>query len=304
MKCLVIVNEDAGSPKKDVAENSPHAWRERFAKAGVEADLRTVASGQMETALRAAVASRPPALVIGGGDGTVRGAAALLVGTSIPMGILPLGTLNHFARDVGIPTELNAAIAALAGGRERLVDMGEVNGQLFINNCSLGAYADAVRRRDALRTMKPQGKWWAMLRASWSTFRRLELLRLRLRVDAEAPRVVRTPLAVVGNNRYNGYLLGRSLRPRLDEERLWLYSVRTHRHLPVLRLLTRSLVGRLDEADALSAMAATEVVIESLNGPIPVAADGEVLKLQTPMHFRIRSRALRVLVPDEREAPK
>jgi diacylglycerol kinase family enzyme len=254
--------------------------------------------------LKTAAAARPPAIVVGGGDGTVRSAATVLAGTGIAMGVLPLGTLNHFARDLGIPVSLESAIAALPGSSSKLVDVGEVNGQVFINNCSLGAYADAVRRRDALRATKSQGKWRAMARASWLTFRRLKLLRLSVAADEETSRVLRTPLVVVGNNRYTGRLLSRNLRPKLDEGRLWLYAVHAHRHLAVLRLMMRSLVRDLDEAETLSAFPATRFEINGLNGPIAAAADGEVLTLQMPLRFRIRSRVLKVLAPRNDEDQK
>jgi diacylglycerol kinase family enzyme len=213
------------------------------------------------------------------------------------MGVLPLGTLNHFARDLKIPADPKAAIAALAGCVARPVDLGEVNGHAFINNCSLGAYAEAVRRRDLLRKVRAQGKWQAMMQASWDTFRKLKLLRLHLAVDDEPSRVVRTPLAVVGNNRYSGHLLSQHLRSRLDEGRLWIYTVHAHRHLAVLRLMMRSLVQRLDDVDALSAMSATGLSIDSLNGFVPAAVDGEAIDLHPPLHFRTRPRALSVLMP-------
>jgi diacylglycerol kinase family enzyme len=296
MNCLVIVNEQAGPVKRDT-EFAPTTLRTEYAKAGVAADVQVVAACRLEETLRAAAKARPDSVVVGGGDGSLRCAAAVLAGTGIPMGVLPLGTLNHFARDLRIPTEPKAAVTALATSVARAVDLGEVNGCVFINNCSLGAYAEAVRRRDLLRTFTAQGKWRAMARASWQTFRQLELLRLHLAVGGGPTRVIRTPLAVVGNNRYSGHLFSQYLRPRLDEGRLWIYTVHAHQHLAVLRLMIRSLVRRLDDVDALSAISATELSIDSLNGLVPAALDGEAIDLHPPLSFRIRPRELSVLVP-------
>lgn len=303
MECVVVVNQGSG-PRKEGSELAPDTLCAKFAEVGIKADVQVVPAGKLDQTLRTATAARPPVIVVGGGDGTLRTAASVLAGTGIAMGVLPLGTLNHFARDLNIPVSIESAIAALPASRSKLVDVGEVNGQVFINNCSLGAYADAVRRRDALRATKSLGKWPAMTRASWMTFRRLKLLRLAVTADEEASRVLRTPLIVVGNNRYTGRLLSRNLRPKLDDGRLWLYAVHAHRHLAVLRLMMRSLVRELDEVETLSAIPGAKFEINGLNGPIPAAADGEVLNLQMPLRFRIRPRVLNVLAPPDDENRK
>ena len=297
MHCIVILNEKAGT----AAKASPDSVRAACAEVGVTADVAALPAERIGRALRDAVAARPDAVVIGGGDGTVRGAAAALADTGLTLAVLPLGTLNHFAKDLKIPADLKKAVAVLAGGVTREVDVGEVNGHVFINNCSLGAYAEAVRRREALRAAHPQGKWWAMFRASLATWRHLRRLRLRFALGGGAPRAVRTPVVFVGNNRYSGHLFDESLRPQLDEGRLWVYTVRAHRHFALLRLLLRSLVGRLDQADALATESAAEFLIENDGGFVPVAADGEVLEVKCPLRFRSRPRALRVLVPHEQK---
>ncbi len=294
----MILNDQAGRASKGPAEATPEALRAALAEAGVTAEVHELPADRIARALADAVAARPDAVIIGGGDGTVRGAAAALAGTGVPLGVLPLGTLNHFAKDLKMPADLKEAVAVLARGVKRAVDIGEVNGHVFINNCSVGAYAEAVRRREALRDGRGLGKWWAMIRASFEEFRRLRRLRLRISVAGGKPCAVRTPVVVIGNNRYSGHLLSQSLRPRLDEGQLWLYTVHAHRHLALLRMMLQSLVGRLDEADALAAQPATEIVIESDGGPLPVAADGEVLALKAPLRFRIRPRALWVIVPE------
>lgn len=297
MKFIVILNEKAGATGNGSDDTSPDALRTAFAAAGAEAVVHALPPDRMADALRDAVKTRPDAVIIGGGDGTVRSAAAALAGTGIPLGVLPLGTLNHFAKDLKMPPAVNDAVTALAAGVVREVDIGEVNDEVFINNCSLGAYADAVRRRDALREQHGHGKKRAMLRASFETFRRLRRLRLRITLGGDEPRAVRTPVVVIANNRYSGHVLNKSMRARLDEGRLWLYTAHVHRHLAALRMVLQSLVRRLDAADALATEPATEITIENQGGPLPVAIDGEPVELQSPLRFRIRPRALKVLAP-------
>jgi diacylglycerol kinase family enzyme len=295
---LVILNEKSGTKGAD-----PAAVRDAFAQAGVVADVRAVAPDDMEPALRAAAGDCPDAVIIGGGDGTVRCAAAALAGTGVTLGVLPVGTLNHFAKDLGVPAAVDAAITALAGGAVAEVDVGEVNGEVFVNNCSLGSYPEAVRRREALRRARGHGKWWAMCRAVFHTFVRLRRLRLRIAVDAQPPRTVRAPFVFVANNRYSGHLLGANLRPALDGGRLWVYTAHAHRHLTIIRMFFQSLFRRIDAADALEAKSGARIVIEhGGGGSVAAAVDGELVLLRSPLRFRIRPGALRVLRPKAAEA--
>lgn len=266
-----------------------------LAAAGVPATVqRTPASG-INAALRGAIAARPAGVVVGGGDGTVRSAAAALVGSGIPLGVLPCGTLNHFARDLGMPPTVPEAVKALAATVVRRIDVGEVNGHLFVNNCSLGAYAEAVRRRESLRRREGHGKRRAMLRASYEVFRQLRRLHLVLTIDG-CRHAVSSPLVVVANNRYSGRVLNGSLRDRLDAGALWLYTAHVHRRLPALRLALQSVLRHLDEADRLESEPLSELVIESASA-LPVAMDGEIVELRPPLRFRIRPGELAVMTP-------
>jgi len=303
----IILNAEAGRAPGSPRGTTPAELRAAFAAAGVEAEIEEVTPGELGPRVHAAARTRPDALVVGGGDGTIRTAAALLVDTGIPLGVLPLGTLNHFAKDLGVPTDPTAAAAALAGGHVRSIDVGEVNGEVFINNCSLGAYAEAVRRRNGLQSQGTHGKWRAMLRASFAAFRRLRRLPFELRLTSGGGppppvRHVRTPLLVVANNRYSGQLLDHSLRERLDAGELWLYTVRARRHLAVLRLVLRALFRRLDEMAALEAEPAVGLEATCRSADVPVALDGEVMPLHSPFTFRIRPGALRVISPVSKPA--
>lgn len=295
----VILNEKSGTV---VAGVDPAAVQAAFARAGIAAQVRLVAPTEIEAALRAAAGTYPDAVIIGGGDGTVRSAAAVLAGTGVALGVLPLGTLNHFAKDLGIPDATDEAIAALSAGIAADVDVAEVNGQVFVNNCSLGSYPEAVRHREALRRQRGHRKGWAMCQAVLRAFVRLRRLRLRIAVDAQPARAVRAPFVFVANNRYSGHLLSAHLRPTLEGGRLWVYTAHAHRHLTIIRMFFQSLFRRIDAADALEAQSGQEVVIEHAAGALAAAVDGELVLLQSPLRFRIRPRALRVLRPAVAEA--
>lgn len=297
MNALLILNPRAGSLLND-APDPPNAIRlhDAFAAGGIDVSLHSLAGDELDAVVDKALTRRVDAVFVGGGDGTISAAAARLVGSGTPLGVLPLGTLNHFARDLGIPAAWREAVAALTRARVQTVDVGEVNGRVFINNCSIGSYAEAVRRRDALRRQHGHGKWRAMALAALGVFR--DLKRLRLEVEFDGTRFnTRTPFLLVANNRYAGHVLDASLRPQLDEGRLWLYSTRAKGRADLLRLIWQTLVRNLDEADALDFHPATHARITSPLPRLPIAADGEVLNLEPPFRFRIRARALHVLVP-------
>jgi diacylglycerol kinase family enzyme len=242
--------------------------------------------------LRNAASRRPQALIVGGGDGTLSAAAGVLADTDIALGILPLGTLNHFARDLHLPADWKTAAEKISPAHSSLVDVAEVNGRVFINNCSLGSYAEAVRRRDILRRSKGHRKMLAMLLASFAVFRDLR----RMSADVQLPTTtlrIRTPLIVVSNNRYSGHLLATRLRPRLDAGELCFYATRTSKRSALLKLVWHALFRRLDEADTLEVHTATDLLVTT-TGSVPVAADGELLDLKPPYRFRLRRRALRV----------
>ena len=296
MKAIVVYNDQAGVAGNGPDQITPETIRALFAAAGVVAEVQAAHGPGIDVALREAVARRPEVIFAGGGDGTISAAAAHLVNTGITLGVLPIGTLNHFARDIGVPLPLREAITALATAPVRAVDVAEVNGHIFINNCSLGSYAEAVRRRDALRRTHGHGKWWAMVLASWAVFR--ELRRLRLQIQTPDRLVsLRTPFVLVSNNRYTGSVLSSSLRPNLDEGRLWLYTTRVHRRAAFIRLMWQSLTRRIDAADELEVHSVTEASITISRGILPVAADGEVIDVKPPLVFQIHPGALRVLAP-------
>lgn len=117
---------------------------------GLDADITLAQSGaEMIATAEQALRDGAPIVVAGGGDGTINAVASVVVGSGTPFGVLPLGTLNHFAKDLNIPLELDAAIANVAQGVPHQVDVGEVNGRIFLNNSSLGLYPDIVRDRES-----------------------------------------------------------------------------------------------------------------------------------------------------------
>lgn len=235
-------------------------------------------------------------VVAGGGDGTVNAVASALAATGGTLGVLPLGTCNHFAKALGLPLDLRGAVRTALTGRERAVDVGEVNGQVFLNNSSLGVYPQLVRGRKA---EQKQGhcKWVALAMAAVACLRHPPpLLVLRLRVNGDEALVRRTPLLFVGNNRYGTSTLHMGGRGRLDGGQFWVCVTHEAGYAQLPGLAVRALAGHLRPQD-METRDTAEFWVETQRCRVEVAWDGEVSTMASPLHYRIRPGALRVMAP-------
>jgi diacylglycerol kinase family enzyme len=291
-RIIVLLNAGAG---QGGAEALAGRVERAFRDAGSDAEVRLVHGGtEIEAALAAAVDEAPDVIVAGGGDGTVSTVGASLVGRDIALGVLPLGTLNHFAKDLGLPLELEAAVEVVLRGRPARIDVGEVNGRIFVNNSSLGLYPDIVRDRERQQKRLGRGKWPALVWATLATLRRYSFLHVRLSVDGQE-QLWRTPFVFIGNNEYlmEGFAIGE--RNGLEDGVLSLYVAQRPGRLRLLLLALRALLGRLRQARDFAAMRAIRIVVESPQHRLRVATDGEVTVMTPPLVYQTRRAALAVL---------
>lgn len=294
-KAAVIVNGSAGSGHD---QDTARILREQFGAAGIDAAV-TLADGgaAIIEAARKAALSDAELVVGGGGDGTINAVASVLVGTGRPFGVLPLGTLNHFAKDLGMPLALDQAVRALATGRPRQVDVGEVNGRIFLNNSSLGLYPEIVHDREKQQRRLGRRKWLAAAWASLVALRRYPFLSVRLVVEGQRL-ARRTPFVFIGNNQYTmqGFSIGE--RARLDQGVLSLYVAQRPGRLGLLRFALRALMGTLAQDRDFDVLLAAEMEVTTLRPRIRVATDGEVTVMDSPLRYRVRPGALTVIVPE------
>jgi diacylglycerol kinase family enzyme len=290
----IIVNAAAGAGR---AKEGLESLEEVFRTAGLDARLVPFGRGDDLRSIAAeAAADRPAAVVAAGGDGTINAVASALVGTDIPLGVLPLGTLNHFAKDLRIPVDPVEAANTIAAGHIAEVDVGYVNGLAFLNNSSLGLYPSIVRHRESQQRRLGRGKWPALLWATWTVLRRRPFLKVRLCLDDVQSECI-TSFVFIGNNDYTmeGFNIG--VRERLDQGRLSIYMSQRRSRARLLMLAFRALFGRLYQAKDFEALTAQSVTVETRHRRLHVATDGEVNVLDTPLEYTVRPRALRVLVP-------
>ncbi len=234
-------------------------------------------------------------ILAGGGDGTVNAVASTLAGTGCVLGVLPLGTCNHFAKDLGLPLDLSGAVRVALTGRVKAVDVGDVNGQMFLNNSSLGLYPHLVTGRLA-EQKQGHRKWVALAMAAVSCLRHPLPLLVGLRLDGADALVRRTPLLFVGNNRYcmTGPHMGG--RTRLDAGELWMCVAYDAGYARLLGMTVRALAGHVRQTD-LEMRSMADLWVGMQRREVAVARDGEITKMPTPLHYRIRPAALRVMVP-------
>lgn len=271
--------------------------REKFASHGMDATIVLAKGGEeLIAGARKAVDDGAAMVAGGGGDGTQNAAASVLAGTNVRYGVLPMGTLNHFAKDLGIPLDLDGAVRTIATGVPKQVDVGSVNDQVFLNNSSLGLYPDIVRDREHQQSRLGRGKWPAALWATVSALRRYPFLSVRMQADTTRL-ARRTPFVFIGNNEYTMEGLAIGARSRLDAGTLALYVAQRPGRLGLLRFAMRALLGGLKEERDFDVLLASEMTIETRHKHLHVAFDGEVQKMSTPLRYRIRPGALTVMVP-------
>jgi diacylglycerol kinase family enzyme len=206
-------------------------------------------------------------LGVAGGDGSLAAVAEVALERGLPFVVIPFGTFNHFARDVGLDRDDPEGALAAFSGRETRVDVGRVNDRLFLNNVSLGVYARLVHQEE-------DGVSFPRLRAIAMLLRRPRGLGVTVDGDRAHARVV-----VVSNNKYELHVLSIGQRERIDEGALHLYMAHG--------LLPHSWEERSGQ----------EFEIEARRGHLRAAIDGEADLLETPLRFRVEPRLLRLLLP-------
>ena len=294
MRAAVLLNRGGGAVLANpaIADEVETALRE----SGIDPSVRLIAGGEFAGAVRDAVSRGDPLIIVGGGDGTIGAAASELAGSDTALGILPLGTLNHLARDLGIPITLNEAALVIARGQLRKIDLAEMNGQLFVNNSAIGLYPLMVLDRDLQRQRLGRSKRLALVVASARTLWRFGRQRLALTVN-DAQGFIDTPLLFVGNNDYRLELPAAGRRDRLDDGRLCVMVMRKKTRRGLVAAAIRALVGRTRPDDMIRLDDVERLRVDSRRPFLAVSLDGEVRRLAPPLDYRIRPKALRVIVP-------
>lgn len=291
----VIINR--GSGNDDNENNLETELTELFAANGLDAEIFVAEDGKdILRFAEDAVKSDAEIIVAGGGDGTMNAVISKLLESKKTLGVLPLGTLNHFSKDLNIPQELPDAVRVIAENYTKKIDVGEVNGHIFINNSSIGFYPEIVKDREEQQEEEGRGKWAAAFWAAMKILSSHPFLTIKLENES-GERIVKTPFVFVGNNKYEMDFFNNGSRKSLEDGKLSVYFLHKSGRRGLLALFLRTIFGMLRQAKDFEEIAVEEITIEMHDKETLVAFDGEVEELEMPLCYKIHPLALNVIVP-------
>ncbi|WP_096702784.1 lipid kinase MamU [Magnetospirillum sp. 15-1] len=299
MRLALVINRSAGTFRRLPLDSTVAAIVAALAEAGHVIRTEIVGRRELARTLSAMAESRDlDAVVVGGGDGTILTAILAGLGRHLPLGILPLGTLNLFARDLDLPLDPVEAARVMAGATARDIDLAEVNGLPFAIWASMGMHPWVVRRRDHMQRGGMR-KGRAMLLAALRAFRRFPLIDVTLNLP-EGNVTVSTPMLFITNNPWREEPLPLS-REALDTGKLVIHVAACSGRLSLLWLFVEAVIGHWRASPRLRTYTAEQVRVTSRKRRMMVSLDGEVTVMNAPLVFRARPKALRVLMPTRGE---
>jgi len=262
-------------------------------------DVRRVSPSLLADEVRRAARAGAERVLVAGGDGSIGTAAGSLSGTPTALAVLPAGTLNHLARDLGLPDSLDEAVRVAQGARRRTLDVGFVNGRAFLNTSSVGAYVSFVRRRDALERW--MGYRLASVLAGIWLLRRLRTFRVTLEIEGQSCEY-ETPLVFVGVGERELKLPTLGKRVEAGQRGLHVMVLRTRSGARTLALALAAMargVSAVARTPALDAFIVDRVRIEARHATreFHIAADGELHRMEPPLEYSIVRDGLSVVVP-------
>lgn len=301
MKAAVVINKSAGTASN--GENIVEKLEKLFCSYDSVTEFFLIEGSEIQKQIESLIPKGFDVIAVAGGDGTLSSGASAMAGTDIPMGIIPLGTLNHFAKDLGIPLEIENSVKLIATGKPGKVDIGEVNGNIFINNSSVGLYPRAVKFRDKHIERLGAGKWMAMIMASLTVFTRFPLFDIRLETEDDTI-TRRTSFVFIGNNEYKLDLFNLGKRETLTGGKLSLYTAHMKGRWSLLKIAFLALINRLNQMENFDLQFVENIRLETKRRTVAVSLDGEVIQLSPPLHYKIRPMELTVILPGKNQAAK
>jgi diacylglycerol kinase family enzyme len=299
MHFIAVLNREGGTLRNLDLDSFEARMRTAIEAAGHTLDIRRVEGDAIEEALKAASRARKADVVmVGGGAGTVSAAAAVLQGTSKVLAVLPAGTMNLFARSLGIPLNLDAAIAALANGKVRAVDMASANGRPFVHQFSIGMHAKMVHLRDRMAFGSRLGKIGASARAAYYAVMNPPAMRVSMRIG-DADIVAKTTALGITNNLFGEGHLPYAEAP--DGGVLGIYVTVAQLRGELFAFLLNMARGRWRRNSQVEIHQAETVVLTVLgrHGRQRAVIDGELVPLERETTLRIHPKSLKVLVPGD-----
>ena len=247
--------------------------------------------------IRARISEGQRLFVAAGGDGTVHHVMQSLVNTDGILGVIPLGTYNHFAKDMGIPLDWRAALETAVSGTTLQIDAARANDRFFVNNLSMGLYPELVARRE--RHGRDYPRWKARMLAAYGTFRKYPHVTLTVETEHHQE-VVRTHVFMVSNNTYDLSRIGvEAPRTRMTEGRLSVYWLPHLPRVQLMKFVAHYLAGRVHATPGFRSFKTLRMKVQSPRMTLHVGLDGELFEMAAPMVITIVPQGLLVRVPRE-----
>jgi YegS/Rv2252/BmrU family lipid kinase len=297
----VILNSNAGTANATGVDAASLA--KLFEANGLNAEIDARSDVTLSQRIADAMASAAPTVVAAGGDGTITALAAALVDSDKNLAILPLGTVNALAKDLHVPLALPQAVAALVTGEAHRIDVGEVNGRIFLHKVVVGLIPGLAAGREHIRGRYDTSAKIGFLRYIFRRLARAKRIAVVIETESGVRRVERIQAMAVASNSYDEGLGHFFSRGSLDRGTLTLYVLRHFTARDFIRLTTGMLLGRWKNDEALTMESVNSVTIDTRKDLIKVMFDGEVETLRTPLQFKIKPKALSVIVPAMASAP-
>lgn len=299
MKLKAVFNRDGGTFKSTDMDAYCARAEEIFASAGHDISFSVVAGRDVVDRLEAASREEGvEALIAGGGDGTISAAAGIAWRAGIPLGVVPAGTMNLFARSLKLPLDINAVLETLAEGRVQAVDIATVNDRPFVHQFSAGLHARLVRMRNAMNFASRLGKMRASTRAAFGVMLRPSRFEVVFDIDHDGRNEHRVVSAIsVSNNPFGENPL--FFADDLTTGKLGVYLADSLKPIGVAKLAFDILRGRLKDNEAVSATTAEVVRLhfpKRRHGALCVV-DGELIRMPRNVEIRLHAGELKVLVP-------
>ncbi len=294
LRVRAIMNRNSGTAGE--AETlTPHI-QEVLAGRSWSVQTEVVPGADLDAAIRAALEHRPDVLLIGGGDGTIRTAISRVLGTKTALGIIPMGTMNFVAKDLGIPTNPAEAIASLASAEVRAVDVGEVNGRHFFHSSAIGIVPTLTEKRERIRAASHWRERAGHMIDAIRTAGAARPLSLSLEHDGKR-RANRTFSIIVANNALSSDPLTPYRRHVVDGGELSVYVASHSGRFGIARLLFTFGSGWWFWDSAISEIKTPRLRVHARRKRIAVSNDGELDVLSLPLRYSIHAKAIRVLAP-------
>jgi diacylglycerol kinase family enzyme len=294
MSFAVLINENSGS----VARHGRDALSEKLQDLlEIEpGDIKFLKPQEFSQVLKIIDPDKP--LLVGGGDGTIRTAASVLKNRKVPFGILPLGTMNLFAKDLSLEMDLFKLAESYKKFKAVSIDSARVNGELFLCNAMVGIPSDIAKKREEDRNSETLFKWLALIKKGMDKLSGKKGRTMYLTHHGITEKKF-IKAAVIANNEYeDSGVAGAFKKKSLSDGKLSIYTVNPEGSLESIALLSKLALGSWKSADGLEFFDAEKLQLDTNHSKITVLLDGEIYNLRAPLHFVTDPASLNILIPE------